>query len=91
MRHTEVLMSTMRRAGTMTAVLAFLHLLFSHPTAAVAHVSSVAGPVRFADSRVQPGFFHRFELQNIDEETHRSVTVVNDESDEFQLRHLPVS
>lgn len=35
--------------------------------------------------------FHQFELQNIDEETNRSVIVVNDESDEFQLRHLHVS
>jgi hypothetical protein len=34
--------------------------------------------------------FH-FELQNIDDETNRSVIVVNDESDEFQLKHLPVS
>ena len=32
-----------------------------------------------------------FELQNIDEETNRGVMVVNDESDEFQLKHLPVS
>lgn len=32
--------------------------------------------------------FHQFELQKIDEETNRSVIVVNDESDEFQLRHL---
>lgn len=51
----------------------------------------MAGPVRFADSRVKPGFFHQFELQNIDEETNRSVMVMNDESDGFQLRHLPVS
>jgi hypothetical protein len=35
--------------------------------------------------------FHQFELQNIDEETNRSVIVVNDESEEFQLRHLHVS
>jgi hypothetical protein len=35
--------------------------------------------------------FHQFELQNIDEETNRSVIAVNDESDEFQLRHLHVS
>jgi hypothetical protein len=35
--------------------------------------------------------FHQFELQNIDEETNRSVLVVNHESDAFQLRHLPVS
>lgn len=35
--------------------------------------------------------FHQFELQNIDEDTNRRVMVVNDESDEFQLRHLPVS
>jgi hypothetical protein len=35
--------------------------------------------------------FHQFKLENIDEETNRSVTVVNDESDECQLRHLHVS
>ena len=35
--------------------------------------------------------FPPIRLQNIDEETNRSVIVVNDESDEFQLRHLHVS
>jgi hypothetical protein len=35
--------------------------------------------------------FPPIRLQNLDEERNRSVIVVNDEGDEFQLRHLPVS
>ena len=54
-------------------------------------VQDARGPVgrrRFGERR---RVCRQFELQNIDEETNRSVIVVNDESDEFQLRHLPVS